>query len=81
MRNRLRIGPDDNSTVEIGYLDETRANSNNVHEVIHAGSNDQKFVVYEDGKMYAEGAEFHGAIYATGVQIGNMTIGDVETTI
>lgn len=81
LRNRLRIGSDDNSTVEIGYLDETRENSNNVHEVIHAGDNDQKFVVYEDGKMYAEGAEFHGAIYATSGQIGNMTIGDVEATI
>jgi hypothetical protein len=81
LRNRLRIGSDDNSTVEIGYLDETRENSNNVHEVIHAGDNNQKFVVYEDGKMYAEGAEFHGAIYATSGQIGNMTIGDVEATI
>jgi hypothetical protein len=31
--------------------------------------------------MKATGAEFTGTIYATGGQIGNMTIGDVETTI
>ena len=81
IKNKLYIGSENTSTVGIGYLDETRENSE-IHEVIHAGTNeDQQFIVYEDGKMIASGAEFTGKIYATGGQIGNMTIGDVEATI
>ena len=80
LKNRLRIGTNDTSTVEIGYLDAVRAETD-IHEVIHAGNGEQEFIVYEDGKMVAQGAEFHGAIYATGGKIGNLTIGNVEDAI
>lgn len=80
LENRLRVGTDDTSTVEIGYLKEVRSGTD-IHEVIHAGDGEQKFIVYEDGKMIAQGAEFHGAVYATGGKIGNMTIGDVEGAV
>lgn len=80
LKNRLRVGTNKTSTVEIGYLDAVRADTD-VHEVIHAGNGDQEFVVYEDGKMVAQGAEFHGTIYATGGQIGNLTVGEVEGAV
>ena len=80
LRNRLRVGTQSTSTVEIGYLEATRAETN-LHEVIHAGKGEQEFIVYEDGKMVAQGAEFHGAIYATGGKIGNLTIGNVEDAV
>ena len=80
LKNRLRVGTDGTSTVEIGYLDAVRAETD-VHEVIHAGDGNQEFIVYEDGKMVAQGAEFRGTIYATGGQIGNMTIGEVEGAV
>ena len=80
LKNRLRIGTNDTSTVEIGYLDAMRSETD-VHEVIHAGNGEQEFIVYEDGKMVAQGAEFHGAIYATGGKIGNLTIGNVEDAV
>lgn len=80
LKNRLRVGTNNTSTVEIGYLDATRTETN-IHEVFHAGNGDQEFVVYEDGKMIAQGAEFHGGVFADYGQIGNMTIGDVQSGI
>ena len=80
LKNRLRVGTNKTSTVEIGYLDAVRENTE-THEVIHAGNGDQEFIVYEDGKMVAQGAEFYGKIYATGGKIGNMEIQDIENAI
>lgn len=80
LKNRLRVGTNNTSTVEIGYLDATRTETN-IHEVIHAGDTGQEFIVYEDGRMVAEGAEFHGTIYAEAGLIGGMTIGQVEEGI
>jgi hypothetical protein len=80
LRKQLSVGTIETSRVEIGYLDDKRENTE-IHEVIHAGEGEQKFIVYEDGKMYAEGAEFHGTIYASGGKIGNMTITEVEDSI
>jgi hypothetical protein len=84
LENALYIGTDSKSieeaTVRIGLLEETRENTD-IHEVIHAGSEENEFIVYEDGKMYASGAEFHGEIYATGGKIGNMTIDGIEEAI
>jgi hypothetical protein len=77
LKNRMRVGAESTSTVEIGYLNATRPNSE-VHEVIHAGDGDQKFIVYEDGKMFAQGVEIHGDIYAEGGQIGGLTIDQWE---
>lgn len=77
LENALYIGADSKSveeaTVRIGLLEEKREGTG-IHEVIHAGNNESKFIVYEDGKMYAEGAEFHGDIYAEGGSIGGLTI-------
>jgi hypothetical protein len=73
LKNRMRIGTNDTSTVEIGYLDAVRAETD-VHEVIHAGNSNQDFVVYEDGKMVAHGAEIHGGIYADYGKIGGLTV-------
>jgi hypothetical protein len=52
LKKRLRVGSGETSTVEIGYLDAVRAGTN-IHEVINAGDEKQKFIVYEDGKMVA----------------------------
>jgi hypothetical protein len=77
LENALYIGADsktiEDATVKIGYLEATRAETN-IHEVIHAGNNDLEFIVYEDGKMKATGAEFTGTIHATGGTIGGLTI-------
>lgn len=82
LTSALYVGSKDIETsdakVKIGYLEETRKDTD-VHEVIHAGDDAEKtFIVYEDGKMEATGATFKGTIYADAGQIGNMTIGDVE---
>lgn len=89
LENRLRVGTESTSTVEIGYLSQTRkvidehgvTTDTNIHEVIHAGDSGSEFIVYEDGKMVAEGAEFHGTIYAEAGLIGGMTIGQVEDAV
>jgi len=36
-----------------------------------------KFVIWEDGTMYAQGGYFEGTIHATGGKIGNMTIEEI----
>ena len=76
LKNRLRIGTDDTSTVEIGYLNTVREDTG-IHEIFHAGTGEKEFVVYEDGKMVAQGAEFHGKIYATGGTIGGLEIDSI----
>ena len=70
LENRLKIGDGTSSTVELGYLDETRADG--THEVIHAGTGSDEFIVYEDGKVVANYIE------ANGGKIGNMTIESIE---
>ena len=80
LKNRLRVGTNNTSTVEIGYLDDVHPKTNS-HEVIHAGKGNQEFIVYEDGKMFAQGVEIHGDIFATGGKIGNLdvtSIGQIE---
>ena len=86
LRNYLLVGPEDaiSSQVRIGYnKDEIKVNSNNSHEVFHAGeeNSNKEFIVYEDGFMKASGAEFEGTINATGGKIGNLTIDEVSSTI
>jgi hypothetical protein len=73
LENRLKIGNGTSSTVELGYLDETRADGK--HEVIHAGAESDEFIVYEDGKVVANYIE------AKGGKIGNMTITSIEQTL
>lgn len=67
LKNRLRIGVNDETTVEIGYLKETEGETEGekIHKVISAGQGDTCFEVYEDGTMIARGATFKGEIIAT----------------
>ena len=93
LENCLYIGQKKNntwiSTVGIGILEGSReVNNQTYQEVFHAGTGNvegeekpKEFIVYEDGYMVASGGEFHGAIYADGGKIGNMTIGEVEGAI
>jgi hypothetical protein len=75
LKNRLRVGTNNTSTVEIGYLDAIRAETD-IHEVIHAGDftrqDDKPFIVYEDGRVVANYIE------ANGGRIGNMSIETIE---
>jgi hypothetical protein len=70
LKDRLRVGTAKTSTVEIGYLSNTR--SDGKHEVIHAGNTGDDFIVYEDGKVIAKNIEVRGG------RIGNMTIAELE---
>lgn len=76
LRNRLNISSTNgtNYNIGIGYLDNTKPNTN-IHEVVNANN---KFIVYEDGSMKATDGEFTGIINATGGKIGNMTIEQIE---
>lgn len=74
LKNRLRVGTNDTSTVGIGYLNDIRENTI-FHEVIHAGDevqNQTPFIVYEDGHVVANYIE------AKGGKIGNMEIQTIE---
>lgn len=73
LKDEMHIGDANTSTVKIGYLEEKRENSE-IHEVIRAGDSSTEFIVYEDGKMKATGAEFSGTIHATGGTIGGLSI-------
>lgn len=92
LRQALRVGVSDESTVTIGYGKEetettTDENGEKVekgtghHEIVYAGKDSNSFVVYDDGRMKATGATITGHIEAKSGKIGNMTIGDVETTV
>lgn len=60
LRNRLRVGTGETSTVSIGYLSDFKElNNNKFHQVINAND---KFIVYEDGSMTATEAVFSGVI-------------------
>ena len=89
IRDELRVGMGEGSiaSVSIGYLEKTKANALQnyniiypndklgAHEVINASD---KFVVYEDGSMIATDGVFTGTVFATGGQIGNMQIKEIE---
>ena len=77
IRNSMKIG-NNKSTVEIGYLDGTKKEKLEVHEVINA---DDKFIVYEDGSMRATDGDFTGVINATGGQIGGVDIGFIVGSV
>lgn len=78
LRDKLRVGTVDTSTVEIGYLDQirTEAGDKNYHAVIRAGNEDQDyaFSVYEDGYVFAKGMEVSGIINALEGKIGDIEI-------
>ena len=80
LRNRMRVGTVDTSTVEIGYLDKirTEAGDKNYHAVIRAGNEDLDcaFSVYEDGYVFAKGMEVSGIVNALEGKIGDVEIAD-----
>ena len=90
IRDELKIGTSDTSTVSLGYLkkyrdDETAVRDENgkvvggVSQVIRAGDVDskQEFVVYEDGRLEATGGYFRGEIHADSGTIGGLSIGTI----
>jgi hypothetical protein len=82
LRDRLRVGTELTSKVEIGYLSKYRTETTAkgeekiYHQVISAGdtsdNEDSPFIVYEDGKVIAKNIEVRGG------KIGNMTIAELE---
>lgn len=82
LQNMLKVGNGTTSTVNIGYnpSNNTQDTHGSAHEVFEAGSGATKFVVYEDGYMVATGGTFTGEIYATGGEIGGLSIETIEET-
>ena len=76
IKNEIKIG-DDNSTVSIGYLPNTKENSL-IHETINANN---KFIVYEDGSMVATDGEFTGTIHAIDGTIGGLDINSIAGSV
>ena len=87
IRDELKIGTADTSTVSLGYLkkyrnDETAIRDeegniiDGISQVIHAGDSgtNQEFVVYEDGRLEATGGYFKGEIHADSGTIGGVSI-------
>lgn len=73
LKNKLRVETyDSNKRVSIGRVD-TEETKDAVHggKILNANN---KFIVYEDGHMVAQSGEFYGKIYATGGQIGGLTV-------
>ena len=86
LKNRLSIETSETNTVGIGKLGNPTNELSPGHgeRVIDANN---KFVVYEDGhtkasSMHIDGdSTFTGQIFATGGQIGNLTIDQVESSV
>ena len=87
IRDELKIGTADTSTVSLGYLkkyrnDETAIKDENgeiiggISQVIRAGDSGtkQEFIVYEDGRLEATGGYFKGEIHADSGTIGGVSI-------
>lgn len=85
LRNKLHIGKEDSSIVQIGYLDDVRKvqvmdGENQIQKDMHAvfragndaenGEGSQKFLIYEDGYFEARAGK-----------IGEHTIGDIDSVI
>lgn len=73
LKNKLEIETyKENTNVRIGKID-TEESELGEHggRVIDAN---RGFIVYEDGHMVAQSGEFYGKIYATGGQIGGLTV-------
>lgn len=90
IRDELKIGTADTSTVSLGYLkkyrnDETAIKDDNgeivggISQVIHAGEagSPNEFAVYEDGRLEATGGYFKGEIHADYGTIGGVNISSI----
>ena len=87
IRDELKIGTSDTSTVSLGYLKKYRNDDTairdedgkiigGISQVIRAGDvgSKQEFVVYEDGRLEASGGYFKGEIHADSGTIGGLSI-------
>lgn len=87
IRDELKIGTSDTSTVSLGYLKKYRNDSTaikdedgkiigGISQVIRAGDSgtNQEFIVYEDGRLEATGGYFKGEIHADFGTIGGVSI-------
>lgn len=87
IRDELKIGTSNTSTVSLGYLrryrdDKTAIKDENgkiiggISQVIRAGDSNakQEFIVYEDGRLEATGGYFKGEIHADYGTIGGVNI-------
>lgn len=80
LQNSLSIGTSDNTHAAIGKLG--KKDNDAVGRVIEAGTTDEdNFIVYEDGTVYAKSAEIHGKIYADGGEIGGLSIASLPDTL
>jgi hypothetical protein len=72
LKNRLRVGTSDTSTVEIGYSPSENGETTvfKAYQSNEDGNIISSFTVYENGIMNATGASFSGYIEATGGSIG-----------
>lgn len=83
LKNALKIGDGStDSKVAIGNLGTVAGDVNGNRVFVAGGSNESpNFIVYENGKIVAQNAEIHGEIYATGGQIGGLTIETLPDTL
>ena len=90
IRDELKIGTSNTSTVSLGYLRKYRNDESavrddegkiigGVSQVIRAGDvgSKQEFVVYEDGRLEASGGYFKGEIHAESGTIGGLSINTI----
>ena len=90
IRDELKIGTSNTSTVSLGYLRKYRNDKTaikdeegnivgGVSQVIRAGDvgSKQEFVVYEDGRLEASGGYFKGEIHADSGTIGGVSISSI----
>lgn len=86
LRDSLHIGTNGTNLVAIGSLGNPEDTSSwiegydteNNQRVFNANN---KFIVWEDGRIQATDGSFTGAVYATSGKIGNVTINQVEDSV
>ena len=71
LRDALNIGVTEESTVQIGYLNEVK---DGAHAILKAGDEGTQFIVYENGQISLTGAEISGKIEAQEGKIGCLTV-------
>lgn len=83
LKNRLRVGTNDTSTVEIGYSPSENGEATifKAYQLNEDGNIISSFTVYENGIMNATGASFSGHIEATSGSIGPVILSEKGITV
>lgn len=80
LQDSLSIGTSAETHAAIGVLGQKEDDS--AGRVIEAGTGkEDNFIVYEDGTVYAKGAEIHGKIFAEGGEIGGLSVESLPNTL